>query len=180
MFKNYLKTTLRNLWKNKTYSFLNIFGLAIGITCASLIFLWVEDELSFNHQHLKRNNLYQILENQHYDRKTYTFAATPGLLGPSIKSEIPGIANSFRASWNQTMLFSLGEKATHEEGFYADSSIFRMLTLPFAEGSPENAFKEVHSVVISEKLARKFFPYNFSNGKIHDVMGKTIKVDNKE
>ena len=180
MFRNYLKTAIRNLWKSKTYSFLNIFGLAIGITCASLIFLWVEDELSFNHQHLKRNNLYQILEHQHYDGKNYTFAATPGLLGPAIKSEIPGITNSFRASWNQTVLFSIGDKSTHEEGFYADSSIFNILTLPFVEGHPDQVFKDIHSVVITEKLAKKFFPNNLSNGRIRNVVGKAIKVNNKE
>ncbi|MFI5154389.1 MAG: ABC transporter permease [Chitinophagales bacterium] len=181
MFRNYFKTAIRNLWKNKTYSFLNIFGLAIGITCASLIFLWVEDELSFNHQHLKRNNLYQLMENQHYDGKTYTFAATPGQLGPVLKSEIPGILNTFRMTWNQTVLFSLGDKSIHENGFYADSNMFSMLSLPFVEGKPDHVFKDLHSLVISEKMAKKFFPNNFTvDGKLHDVLGKTLKVDNKE
>ena len=78
MFKNYLKTSLRALLKNKTYSFLNIFGLAIGIACAGLIFLWVEDELNFNHNFSKRDNLYQIYENQTYEGKISTFHATPG------------------------------------------------------------------------------------------------------
>ena len=91
MFKNYLKTAFRNIWKTKGYSFLNIFGLAVGIACAGFIFLWVENELSFDHNNDKKDQLYQVRENQAYDGKTYTFSATPGLLGPVMKDEIPGI-----------------------------------------------------------------------------------------
>ncbi len=63
MYNIYFKTTVRNLWKNKAYNFLNIFGLAISIACASLIFLWVEDELTFNHNFEKRDNLYIVMKN---------------------------------------------------------------------------------------------------------------------
>ena len=61
MFRNYLKTALRNLWRHKTYSILNIMGLSVGITCAALIFLWVEDEVNYDHQHVKRNTLYYVM-----------------------------------------------------------------------------------------------------------------------
>ncbi|HSZ86136.1 MAG TPA: ABC transporter permease, partial [Puia sp.] len=66
MFKTFLKTTFRNIWKNKTYSFLNIFGLATGIACAGLIFLWVENELTFDHYFPNRNNLFNIKDRQTY------------------------------------------------------------------------------------------------------------------
>ncbi len=93
MFQNFFKTTLRNLWKNKTYSFLNIFGLAVGIACAALIFLWVEDEVNYDSVNLKKDFLYQVYENQAYEGKTYTFAATPGPLAQGMKDEIPGVKN---------------------------------------------------------------------------------------
>src|SRR5215210_3285331 len=157
MIKNYLKVAFRNLWKNRAYSFLNIFGLAIGITCAGFIFLWVEDELNYNHNNYKRDQLYQVLENQAYDGKTYTFSATPGLLAPTMKEEIPGIKNAFRFTWNRYTLFSLADKAIYNEGFYADSSVFSMLTLPFVQGKKESAFNQLHSLVVSEKMAKKFF-----------------------
>src|ERR1700743_3393546 len=73
MIKNYIKTTLRSLLKNRSYSFLNITGLAIGIACASLIFLWVEDEVTFNHNFAKRNVLYKVYENQTYEESTYIY-----------------------------------------------------------------------------------------------------------
>jgi predicted permease len=174
MFKNYIKTIFRNLWKNKTYSFLNIFGLAVGVTCAGLIFLWVENEFSYDHENVKRNYLYSIEENQAYNGKIYTFLATPGLLAPAMKTEIPGVANTARATWDKSVLFSIGEKSIFETGSYVDSSLFSMFTIPFLQGSPSTAFTQLHSVVISEKMAKKFF------GDDRNIIGKTIKVDNKE
>jgi predicted permease len=180
MIKNYLKTAFRNLWKNKTYSFLNIFGLAVGITCAGFIFLWVEDESNYNHNNCKRDQLYQVLENQAYEGKTYTFSATPGLLAPTMKEEIPGVKNTCRFTWDRYTLFSLGDKAIYETGFYADSSVFSMLTLPFVQGKKETAFNQLHSVVISEKMAKKFFPQDAAHNDARNIIGKTLKVDNKE
>jgi predicted permease len=174
MFKNYFKVTFRNLWKNKTYSFLNIFGLCIGITCAGFIFLWVEDELNYNRYNKKIDRLYQVMENQPYERKIYTFQATPGLLAQAMQEEIPGIKNVCRFSGDNYTLFGVGEKSFYERGYYADSSVFNMLTLPFVQGKPETAFRQLHSLVISEKMAKKFF------GDDNDVVGKALKVDNKE
>ena len=108
MFRNYIKTAFRNLWKNKTYGFLNVFGLAVGIACAALIFLWVEDEWNYDNSHVKKDQLYQVLENQPFEGKTYTFGATPGLLAGAMKEEIPGIKNSCRLTWQQYTLFNLG------------------------------------------------------------------------
>ena len=174
MLRNFFKTAFRNLWKNKTYGFLNIFGLAIGIACAGVIFLWVEDEISYNHNNCKRDQLYQVLENQPFEGKTYTFGATPGLLAEGIKNELPGIKNSCRITWEQYTLFSLGDKAIYESGNYADPSFFSMFTLQFVQGKQENAFQQLYSIVISEKMARKFFADQ------KDILGKTLKVDNKE
>lgn len=186
MFKNYLKTTLRNLWRNKTYSFLNILGLSIGITCAALIFLWVEDELSWDHNHLKINRIYQVLENQHYDGKTYTFGATPGPLSPGMKAEMPGLMNTTRLTWGQNKLFSLGDKSIYEDGAFADSNLLSIFTFPFAEGNISKVFSQPHSLVITEKMARKFFSQSAEHpadpthpNQIH-VVGKTLKVDNKD
>ncbi|MFN2438099.1 MAG: ABC transporter permease [Chitinophagaceae bacterium] len=173
MLKNYLKTALRNLWNNKTYSFLNIMGLSVGITCAALIFLWVEDELNFDHHNSRLEDLYQVYEHQAYEGKNYTFTATPGPLAKGMKEEIPGIKNTCRTTWQQKVLFSLGEKSVFEEGYYGDSSMFSMFTLPFVQGKPAHAFDQLHSLVISEKMAKKFF------GEDKNIIGKTLKVDNK-
>ena len=175
MFKTYLITTTRNLWKNKGYSFLNIFGLAIGIACAGLIFLWVEDELNYDQFNAKKDQLYFVRENQKYDAYIATFGSTPGILAPAMQAEIPGIANTCRMSeGNGSTLFTIGDKAMYASGKYAEPSMFTMFTLPFVQGNAATAFKQLHSIVITEKASKKFF----SNEK--NVIGKTVRVDNKQ
>ncbi|MGZ3778019.1 MAG: ABC transporter permease, partial [Mucilaginibacter sp.] len=171
MIKNYLKTTFRSLLKNRSYSFLNITGLAIGIACASLIFLWVQDELTFNHNFSKRDNVYTIYENQTYNGKISTFHATPGLMAKAIKTEIPGIKNAARMDGMGMQLFALGDKSINEQGNYADKEILSILDLPFIYGSPTKALDELHAVVINETMAKKFF------GDA-DPVGKTLKMNN--
>ncbi|MDR3693669.1 ABC transporter permease [Mucilaginibacter sp.] len=174
MIKNYIKTTLRSLLKNRSYSFLNIAGLAIGIACASLIFLWVQDEMTYNHNYAKRDVLYKIYENQTYNGKTSTFFGTPGPMWKAMKAEIPGIKNTARMTGDgDNALFTLGEKAITEKGNWADPEIFSMLQLPFAKGSATNAFAQLKSVVISERMAKIFFGNT-------DPMGKLIKLNNTE
>ena len=173
MFKNYFKTTFRNLWKNKTYSFLNIFGLAVGIACAALIFLWVEDELTYNHYFSNRDNLYNVKDQQTYDGTTFTFDATPGPMAQSMKAEIPGIKNTARCTWGNQLLFSLQDKSIYETGNYVDSGFLSMFQLQFIKGNAAHAFDQLHSLVLSEKMAKNFFGTT-------DVMGKTLKVNNKQ
>lgn len=174
MIKNYFKTTLRSLRKNRSYSFLNITGLAIGIACASLIFLWVEDEVTFNHNFAKRDVLYKVYENQTYEGKISTFFGTPGPMAKAMKAEIPGIKKAARMTGDGgNALFALGDKIITETGNYADPEIFSMLQLPFVKGSADNAFKQLHSVVINKTMAQKFF------GDA-DPIGKALKVNNEQ
>jgi putative ABC transport system permease protein len=175
MLKNYIKTMWRSLAKSRGYSFLNIGGLAIGIACASLIFLWVEDELNFDSVNTKKDRLYFVMENQQYDTYVFTEGSTPGLMAPAIKAELPGVANTCRISEGGTpLLFSRGDKSVFSSGRYADKEIFSMFTLPFLYGNPASAFDQLHSVVITQKTAKKFF------GNDNDVIGKTVRVDNKQ
>lgn len=173
MFKTYLKTTFRNLWKNKVFSFLNITGLAIGIACSAFIFLWVEDELTFNHNFTKRDQLYRVMENITGKDKIATSGNTPGPLAQAMKAEIPGVKNAARLSWNVDQVVVLGDKSVKEQGIYADPSIFSMLTFHFIHGNTATAFKEPQSVVISETLAAKLFGNS-------DPVGKIIKMNAQE
>lgn len=173
MIKNYFKITFRNLWKNKGYSFLNIFGLAIGIACASLIFLWVENEVNYNDYFSNKDHLYKIKNHQTYDENTFTFGATPGPLASGIETEIPGIKNTARSSIGNQILFSVDDKNLNEQGNYVDPEFLSMFQLKFLHGDISTAFSQLHSVVISEKMAKRFFGST-------DVLGKTLKVENKQ
>jgi putative ABC transport system permease protein len=173
MIGNYIKTTVRGLMKNRAYSFLNIAGLAIGVACASMIFLWVQDELTFNQNFVKRDNLYTVRENQTYDGKTSTFRATPGPMAAAMKADIPGVKNAARMGGSDNIVFALGDKAINEDGSYTDAEIFTMLKLPFVQGDEANVFHDLHSVVISTTMAKKFF----GNA---NPMGKTLKMNNEQ
>jgi putative ABC transport system permease protein len=175
MLIRFLKTTLRSLSKNKTYSFLNIFGLAIGIACAGLIFLWVEDEVTFDNFNVKKDRLYFARVNAILNAGVFTHGSTPGVMAPAVQAEIPGVANTCRTSENDTrLLFSIGNKSMYASGKYAEPSLFSMFTLPFVQGNPNTAFAQLYSLVITEKTAKKFF------GNEKTVIGKTVRVDNKQ
>jgi len=158
MFKNYFKTTIRNLWRNKTNSFLNIFGLAIGIACAGLIFLWVEDEVNFDKFNEKKDQLYIVRVNQKTDTYTATFASSPGVMAPAMQSDIPGVANTCRVTEGEaSLLFTIGNNSVYASGKYAEGSLFDMFTMPFVEGNAKNAFAQLYSIVITEKNSKEIF-----------------------
>ena len=141
MIRNYFKTMLRNMWRNKTYSFLNIFGLAIGIACTRQIFLWMDDELTFDNVNVKKNRLYRVNVNKEFDGKLFTMGSTPRPLAAALKKEIPGIINASRISdTEQQLLFRFGNKSFNAKGRYADAELFNMFTLPFVKGNPKTAF----------------------------------------
>jgi hypothetical protein len=174
MLRNYIKTAFRSLLKNKTYSLLNIGGLAIGIACAAFIFLWVADEMTFDSVHEKKDRLYIVKENQQYVDHVFTHSSTPGLLGPSIQDDIPGIANTCRMSEENSTLFTEGERSFYALGKYADPSVFSMFTLPFVQGDPQTAFQQLHAIVLTEASAKKFF------GTDKNIIGKSILADRKQ
>jgi predicted permease len=156
----------------KKYSILNIFGLAIGIICAGVIFLWVEDEVQFDSVHQKKDRLYAVLAN--WDNEGYipTFWSSAAPLAPAIKADIPGVANAFRMTdGGAPVLMSYGDQSVYSNGRYADPAVFDMLTMPFVAGG---VFTELHSIVITEKMAKKCF------GDEKNVIGKTLKMDNKD
>jgi putative ABC transport system permease protein len=158
MLKNFFKITIRSLLKNRGYSFLNIFGLAIGIACAGFIFLWVEDEVNFDSNNLKKDRLFIIKTNNKVDNGVFTHSSTPGPLAASLQATISGVANTCRTTEDGTsMLFNIGNKSVYASGNYAEPSLFSMFTLPFVEGNAGTAFSQLHSIVITEKAAKKFF-----------------------
>ena len=169
---NFFKITFRNLWKNRGYSSLNIFGLAIGITCAGLIFLWVENEASYDQFLPKKDQLYLIWENQTYQGKVRTFSSTPRPTAAAMVKDIPGVAAACRVDFDNE-LFSVGDKSLYEAGGWVDSSFFGLFQRRFLEGNAREAFLHPSDIVITEKVAQQFF----GDGK---AVGKTFRINNKK
>jgi len=162
----------RIVFRNRTYSILNIAGLAIGITCAALILLWVEDEMTYN-RFPKEKQLYALYQHQNYDGTIRSYITAPNPLAAVLAEEVPGIKNVMRYRATQKSLFSLNEKMLYEPGAFTDSTIFSMLSIEFVKGQASTAFDAANPVVITEEMAARFF------GK-DDPIGQMLKKDNGE
>lgn len=173
MIRNYLKVLLRQLRKNKGFALLNMFGLSIGLTASVLMLLWIQDEVSYNKFNEKYDDLYQVMGNQTYDAKTYTFAATPGPLAAEMKRDFPEVVQTTRLNWGESWLFTVNEKTLYEAGNYTDPAIFKMFSFEKRFGDIENPFPDDNSIVITEKTAEKYFG-------TANVVGKTIRINSKD
>lgn len=167
---NYFKSTLRNLWKNRGYSTLNVAGLAIGVACASLIFLWVEDEVTFDHDVPNRNHIYKVMENEIHNGVAYTSSNLPGPMAAVLAGEVSGIKNASRITGDlNTVLITANDKTFYEKGEYVDSTFLSIIDPQLLKGSPETALNDLYALVITERMALKFFGTT-------DVLGKTINI----
>jgi putative ABC transport system permease protein len=174
MFRNYFKIAIRNLWKNKGLSFINIFGLASGMACSLLIFLFVTDELSYDRFNAGSDRIYRVVKDfVNDDGSRLPDATTPPAIAPAIQKEIPGIEHVTRVfpGWGANFLFTYKDKHIYEQKLYrVDSSFFDVFTFPFAQGNAKNAFKDLNSVVITQTTAKKYFGSE-------DPMGKVLHED---
>ena len=116
MIKNYLKTAWRNLLSNKMFSLINISGLALGMTCALLIMLWIKDETRMDKFHANGKRLFRVMENQYYEGSISTFTATPGIFAENVVKDIPEIQLASQALWEEEPLFTVGDKFFKEKG----------------------------------------------------------------
>lgn len=168
-----IKQDFRIIFFNKTYSILNILGLAVGITFAVLILLWVENEVKFNRTFSKSDRIYQLGQNQKYGDDIRTFFVSSNPIALSLATEFPGVNSIFRYQGKTTSLFKKENDtdAFYEAGAYADSSFFSMLDVELLKGNLHTLFDHSRPLVISEKMAAKFFAKE-------DPIGKVLQVDN--
>jgi len=171
MLKNYILTTFRSLRNKPTYSLLNVAGLALGIACATLIFLWVEDELSFDRRISGHDRIYWSRLNMPYNGAISSFDGVPGPMAPEAIKTIPGIRYAVRLSSGERRLFVTNDKTIYENGIFADSSYLDLFRVPFLRGAAAGALRRPQSIIISEPMARRFF------GDA-DPMGKTLRMSN--
>jgi putative ABC transport system permease protein len=175
MIRNYLTIAFRNIFRNKLFSTVNILGLAFGMGSALLIFLWVNDELEYDHFHTKIDRIYGVMENQQYtDGRLFTFSSTPGPMAPFIKEKYPEIEKASRYTWGVNNLFQYDEKSFYENGRYADQDFLEIFSFPLIAGDVSSALKEKNSIVISKKMAEKYFGDGDALGKMLTMNTKTI------
>lgn len=172
MIRNYLKVAWRHLMNNKALSFINIFGLAIGMAFAILIGLWIQYETSYDQFHVNRNRIAMVYKNTQFNNEKNTQQASQLPLYYSMKSEYPEVERASRLDWGSDYSLISGDKKLKRLGRHVDADFFAMCTFPFVKGSAKTAFNDINSMVITESLAAAMF------GSA-DPMGKTIRVNNQ-
>jgi putative ABC transport system permease protein len=167
MFTNYLKLAIRHMRRHWGYSLINILGLAIGMACCILIFLWVQHELSYNRFHEKADDLYLITVSG--DQETGT--SSPWALVPALKNDFPEI---LKGSWYGVfpLLARYENKSFFEQAALVGNEFLDMFTFPFVRGNPEYAFEDLNSVVLTERAAARYFGNE-------DPIGKVIQFENQ-
>ncbi|MEP6949772.1 MAG: ABC transporter permease [Ginsengibacter sp.] len=172
MIKNYLKIALRNLWKNKAFSAINILGLATGLAVCLLIVLYVVDELSYDKYNINANRIYRINADIYFNNTEANMAVAPEPLAPALKRDYPVVEQIARLNYQGDILVKKDNHNVQDHhSVFADSTFFSVFTIPMIAGNALTALKEPNSIVIDETTARKYFNST-------DVLGKTLYVDN--
>jgi predicted permease len=172
MFKNYVKTALRAVKRHKGYSFINIFGLAIGMACCILILLWVQNELSYDRFHANGDDIYRVVKQEYTEGETQWSALTSPPLAQPLKEDYAEIIRSTRfGNWGKRVV-QYRDKRFNEERFeHADPDFLKMFSFEFIVGDPASSFSNPNSVILTEETAKRYFG-------TEDPTGKILKVEN--
>lgn len=173
MLKNFFKVAFRNLWRSKGFSTINIVGLAIGMASAIIILLWIQNEVSYDRFHEKKERIYEVWNRATIDGKLASWNTTPKILARTLEKDLPEVEQSTRVQSHNTFLFNIGDKKFLIPGNLVDSNFFQMFSFPLIKGDPKTALNETYSIILTEKLAVKLF------GK-ENPMGKVIKIRNSD
>ncbi|MFC1492665.1 ABC transporter permease [candidate division KSB1 bacterium] len=168
MFKNYLKIALRNFKRYKGYSFINLIGLAIGLTSCILIFMYVSFEYSFDDYHPDIDRLYHV--KMRVNSNYFSNYSSPAVI-PALKESFPEVEEGARVNFGGRWLVKNGEKLFYEEEvLFSESELFNILYIPFIHGDPSTALQRPNTVVISERIAQKLFNRD-------DVVGESLTIN---
>ena len=170
MFRNYLISTFRNLRKNKLHSFINIAGLAIGLSCVLLILLFVRYELSYDSFNRNKDRIFRVVLDSIHDDGPFPMAPTMLPLAPALRRDFPEVEHATRISERNSILVRGGENRYYESLYFADPQIFFIFDLPLQQGNPASALSEPYSIVLTNVMAEKYFGRS-------DPVGKVLRIN---
>jgi len=175
MIKSLFKTALRNLLKNKGFTVINVLGLALGLATCMLIVFYVFDELSYDRYNTQADRIFRLNEDVNFGGSLNSYAIAPAPMAAALKNDFPEIEETVRF-WNKGgNRVKKDNQNISEWMVYADPSIFSVFTLPMISGNPSSALTEPHSVVITERMARKYFAR--SSETYQDILGKIVTIN---
>ncbi len=173
MLKNYLKIALRNLKKYKGYSFINIFGLAVGMTCTILILMWVQDELSYDRFIPNADRLYRVIDKENYSAGDVPmFSMNPPALSQTLVNEYPEIEEAARLRTVKSSVVQYGKKIFTEDNLvFTDPAFLKMFSISFIKGNSNTALSNISSIVLTQNSAEKYFGSE-------NPLGKILRINN--
>ncbi len=170
MLKNYIKTAIKTMMRNKVYTAINIFGLSIGLACVMLIVLYIKDEVSFDRFQQNGPQLFRIVQvGKTPDGKDFKSGVTGGVQGLTFKQEIPEIQELCRVNGGGEELIKKGGNVISESVLYADKSFFKLFSFPLQQGNPKMALQQVNNIVITTAIAKKYFGNQNAMGKVMQI-----------
>lgn len=172
MFRNYFNIAWRNLVKNKTYSFINIIGLAAGMAVAILIGIWIQFETSFDDFQVNKDRIAIVRKHTLFNNEKSTYTATPLPLHEELISNYPEVERASRMDWGGEHSLIVGDKKLNKKGNYVDPDFLKMFSFPLTKGNIDEALRDPNSIVLTESLAKALFGSD-------DPIGKIIKLDNQ-
>jgi putative ABC transport system permease protein len=174
---NYFKIASRRIRRQKSFSFINIAGLAIGMACTIVILLWVQNELSYDRFHKNRNSLFRVAAFVSFPNRSGHSVIGPPPLAPALKEEFPEIIQSARVDDCPRLAFKNQDKVFYEQkGLLADPSFLEMFTFPLIQGDPQKALSEPFNIILTQKTAVKYFGSENPVSKTLMVEGIPITV----
>ena len=177
MIRNYIKTTLRNIRRHKGYSFINVTGLAIGLTCSFFILLWVQDEMSYDKFLPESDRIFSVKRHTVFGGKKGTGTSMPKPLAQVLVDDYPEITHTVLMSARGENVLTYDYEASRSEGHYFGSDFFTVFQFPLIVGDPASALLDPESIAISESLAQRFFGLDWREKK--DILGSMINVDHR-
>ncbi len=153
----YFKIFLRNFFRHRTSSLINVIGLTTGLSCAFFIYLWVQDEFQVNKFHDNDERLFSVMEFQTYTNETFVTNSTPGILAEGLNKDFPEIQYAVTTTWINKSLLSHDNTFFKEEGFFVSEDFFNIFTYPLLVGDPNQVLTGKKSICISRKVAERFF-----------------------
>jgi len=169
MIKNYFKTAWRSLWKNKSTSIINTVGLSVGMTAAVFIFIWVQNEVSYDN-YKDAPNIYRLTTN--LKSQGWIWETTPLLLADAVKKEVPEVTKTARLYSGDMPVFNIGNNLSYEKNCaFVDDDWFNIFHYDFIEGNAASFANDLSSIILTSSEAKKKF------GSVNNAMGKVIRAD---
>lgn len=172
MFKLNLKIALRNLWKNKGFSLINIGGLAIGLASCMVLLIYVAYEWSYDKQFTNNDRTYVVYQSVVANGKTFSWAWTPNVMAKEVQEKIPGVKFASHSTYPKARLITVGENKLGSKAVFADQNFVKILDYKFLKGNQSQVLRNLNSIILTKSFAEKLFGNE-------DPINKTVKLENQ-